>query len=561
MLELLRDCGRFITTYYKTISDSALRIYSPAFAFLHCSSPLKQAYEKQIRCIPLLLRGGERLGHITQLGDGRNQFTSITFSPNGTQLAALTTDGAICVWHASTATLVATFKPDCHTLWMQFLPDNAHIVCGHKDCAITFWEVAESRLAKTISLKPAEHTPPIYTADASFGMIGVVSVDRVLHLWDTRTWKLLHQHHLSGERHRHLNLEALESLNVSHPTYLMAFIHFDPPPIASPADADLLFYLDMRRSFDRLDHQFDGFRTRLLYIGLDSVRDQSVDVPGGRAECLALSPGGQRLVVRTWGTLHIWDVMPRNIIPHATIPYVYIPTTPTMFDLSLRTQISVKLSESHGAVTFTAEGTHLLYTNGGQVTLQSVTDPNSWAGVNVLYKLPTPLSTVILSWSSNRQLACITGGGITLVEGDQGGVSLDRESDVFDSIVDVRLTHDGSHAFEFIGEKSRFVNIETGAVANHVLRVAGKVECTISLPYSAQIVVGTTSGAVLLYNIGVEIKQRLLYRHSDSYSVKLVGWSTNGAMVLSVDDLGEVCIWDIRHRSLRRSRNRFRISG
>ena len=150
---------------------------------------------------------------------------SPSFSPDGAYLSVLVRE-TIMVWRTGIASLAGSFKPTHKPIWNRFLPDSRQIVCGSVGHNIAIWELPSGRLVQEASLEAPAATGALqYAADTGFSMLGTISSDGVLRLWDTEGWQQRQSYTFPPSR---AVLQLAASTSASHPrTHVAAVIHID----------------------------------------------------------------------------------------------------------------------------------------------------------------------------------------------------------------------------------------------------------------------------------------------------------------------------------------------
>ena len=161
-----------------------LHIHLTASELLNTPSLIKQTYERRdIEETPKSLQAAVMLG---------SHICSPSYSLSRTKVASLVNHGTVQIWDIPTETIFTTLKPDMPTVWIQFLPDDTHIVCGSINYTLSVWEVASSQLVRRFQLaSSSEPTPQAsvrYAVDADFKVLGMRRADGEIAFWDTRTW-------------------------------------------------------------------------------------------------------------------------------------------------------------------------------------------------------------------------------------------------------------------------------------------------------------------------------------------------------------------------------------
>jgi len=131
---------------------------------------------------------GQRLktlqGHIQSV-------TSVTFSPDGSNLASSSNDRTIRIWEVSSGQCLKTLQGHTSRVWsVAFSPDGSTLVSGSMDQTLCLWEVSSGQCLKTLHSDTNGIWSVAFSPDGKTLAIG--SHNEVITLWDIQTGTCLH---------------------------------------------------------------------------------------------------------------------------------------------------------------------------------------------------------------------------------------------------------------------------------------------------------------------------------------------------------------------------------
>ncbi len=122
--------------------------------------------------------------------DGGGRITRAAYAPDGSLVAAVSTDGRVRLWDPATAAIVREIAADDDVVWsVAFSPDGRELATASSDEVVALWEVETGRKIAVFTGHAGGATDVAYLADG----VTLVAVDRIgkLHLWDTQTGRRL----------------------------------------------------------------------------------------------------------------------------------------------------------------------------------------------------------------------------------------------------------------------------------------------------------------------------------------------------------------------------------
>ncbi|KAJ6485356.1 WD40 repeat-like protein [Mycena vitilis] len=191
---LIIDAAKFVSAFSPLIAHSVPHLYLSAVPFTPPESWTARQFDGWFP---------NRLGFDSQLGlkwpaiqkvlHGHNNcVTSVTFSPNGRQIASASFDETVRIWDTQTGVLVAGPFTG-HTSWVwsvNFSPDGSRIASGSHDQTVRIWDAQTGVL---VTAPFTGHTNSVTSVHFSPNgkQVASGSVDKTVRIWDAQTGALL----------------------------------------------------------------------------------------------------------------------------------------------------------------------------------------------------------------------------------------------------------------------------------------------------------------------------------------------------------------------------------
>ncbi|KAI9694181.1 MAG: hypothetical protein M1822_003452 [Bathelium mastoideum] len=145
LIEFLYDAKRFTQTNMRILDIAPLQIYSSSLIFAPRTSIVKNTFSAQI---PAWIQRSPEMerywdAHVQTLEGHQDQVYSVTFSPNGMQLASAS--DAIRLWDASSGSLLHTCEDPMVTSVM-FSPNGNQLASASSGDAVRLWDVSTTTL-------------------------------------------------------------------------------------------------------------------------------------------------------------------------------------------------------------------------------------------------------------------------------------------------------------------------------------------------------------------------------------------------------------------------------
>ncbi|KJU81512.1 repeat-containing protein [Candidatus Magnetobacterium bavaricum] len=119
-----------------------------------------------------------------------NGILSVTFSPEGKQLASGALDCLIKLWDLETGNLINTLSGHMKGVRsVAFSPNGKQLVSGALDCLIKLWDLETGSLINTLSVHTGDVYSVVFSPDGKKLASG--SEDKTINLWDVKTGNLL----------------------------------------------------------------------------------------------------------------------------------------------------------------------------------------------------------------------------------------------------------------------------------------------------------------------------------------------------------------------------------
>jgi WD40 repeat protein/serine/threonine protein kinase len=120
-----------------------------------------------------------------------DQRAVVSYSPDGSHIAAGAPDGSVPVWDTLTRELLQQPRLHPSGVWaVTYSPDGSRLATGGNDATVLVWEAATGRVLHKLS----GHTKPVsYLAfSRDGGLLASASMDNTVMIWDATTGKYLH---------------------------------------------------------------------------------------------------------------------------------------------------------------------------------------------------------------------------------------------------------------------------------------------------------------------------------------------------------------------------------
>ncbi|MCF4969875.1 nSTAND1 domain-containing NTPase, partial [Nostoc sp. CMAA1605] len=127
---------------------------------------------------------------INTLEGHSNEIRSITYSPNGKQLASASLDGSIKIWDISTGKTLTTIKDHSNTVYsVTYSPDGKQLASASLDKSIKIWDISTGKTITTFKGHSNTVYSVAYSPDGQ--KLASASLDKTIKIWDISTGKTI----------------------------------------------------------------------------------------------------------------------------------------------------------------------------------------------------------------------------------------------------------------------------------------------------------------------------------------------------------------------------------
>ncbi|KAF3011320.1 hypothetical protein E8E14_003797 [Neopestalotiopsis sp. 37M] len=187
----VEDSRRFVIAFQSIIEVAPLQMYCAAVAFSPMANRLRGQFWGQMRRWVQDAQLAEAMGNETKGPETVGFFVnSMTFTPDGTQLASGSVENMVRLWDVATRSKRGSLTGPTHKVSsVTISPDGYFIAAGSDDASIMIWELATRTLCFTLLGHTRWVNSVVFSSNGKMLVSG--GMDDTVRLWDVETGREL----------------------------------------------------------------------------------------------------------------------------------------------------------------------------------------------------------------------------------------------------------------------------------------------------------------------------------------------------------------------------------
>ncbi|KAJ7121462.1 WD40 repeat-like protein [Mycena epipterygia] len=320
--DFLVDAIKFVAAFAPAIVQSAPHIYLSALPFAPRSSKMARKFGAFFPCIPIPQSSvADEWPSIQKILQHDKEVNSVDFSPDGTQIASGSLNGAVYVWDAYMGTLVVgpLLGHTDEVTSVNFSPNGAQITSGSWDNTVRIWDTHTGRLVagpfeSHTSAVSSVHFSPDGTRIASG------SWDKMVRVWNIDTVTLVagpFKGHTSAVNCVHFSSDGSRIVSGSDDHTVRVWDAHTGTLVTGPLEGHThnVYSIHFSQDGGRIVSGSSDNTVRIWDAHTGTLIAGPFEGHTNRVSSVHFSPNGMQIVSGSWdNTVRIWDARTGTLV-------------------------------------------------------------------------------------------------------------------------------------------------------------------------------------------------------------------------------------------------------